>query len=168
MEQIATIVEREGELLDVLLFKLVETRLLLEQDEHRFLSRATREVERAHRRAREADLVRAATVADRCPGATLRELARRAIGPWPAILRDHHERLSALVAEIEATAHRNAAVARLGLESLHPAAASSGQRTTVGVRDDLELTRLALGASLDAVLGSASRLRMPDLLDFLR
>ena len=55
MEQIATIVEREGELLDVLLFKLVETRLLLEQDEHRFLSRATREVERAHRRAREAE-----------------------------------------------------------------------------------------------------------------
>ena len=30
------------------------------------------------------------------------------------------------------------------------------------------LARLAQGASFEAVLGTASRLRMPDLLDFLR
>lgn len=170
MESIAAIVEREGELLDVLLFKLVETRLLLEHGEHRFLSRSSREVERAHRRAREADLVRAATITEVAPGATLRELARRAHEPWPGILRDHHDRLSALVAEIEATAHRNAAVARLGLED-HCGAqlrSPSGARSSVGVRADPELERLARGASLEAVLGSASRLRMPDLLDFLR
>jgi hypothetical protein len=31
-----------------------------------------------------------------------------------------------------------------------------------------ELDRLARGAALDAVLGTATRLRMPDLIDFLR
>ena len=31
-----------------------------------------------------------------------------------------------------------------------------------------ELDRLATGAALDAVLGTAARLRMPDLIDFLR
>ncbi len=170
MDSIAAIVEREGELLDHLLFKLVETRLLLEHGEHRFLSRSTREVERAHRRAREVDLVRAAQVTEIAPGATLRELARRAAGPWPGILRDHHDRLGALVAEIEATAHRNAAVARLGLEEhcLAKAGSAAGSRSSVGLRADPELERLARGASLEAVLGSASRLRMPDLLDFLR
>ena len=47
MERINAILEREEEVLETLLFKLVATRLLLENGELRFLSRATREVERA-------------------------------------------------------------------------------------------------------------------------
>jgi hypothetical protein len=62
MEPVATILEREGEALEVLLFKLIETHLLIEAGEARFLPRATREVERARTRARELDLLRAATV----------------------------------------------------------------------------------------------------------
>ncbi len=126
MEQIAAVLEREGELLDILLFKLVETRLLLESGEHRFLARATREVERARRRTREADLVRAASVADLRRGTTLRAIAAQVPEPWPGILRDHHEHLTALVAEIELTAHRNADLARCGLDSLRLATVSRG------------------------------------------
>ena len=63
MDQINAILEREEELLETLLFKLVAVRLLLESGELRFLSRATREVERARTRTREVDLVRATTVA---------------------------------------------------------------------------------------------------------
>ncbi len=163
MERVAAVLERERELLETLLFKLVETRLILEAREIRFLSRATREVERARTRARELDLLRATTVARLRGGATLRDLAGEATEPWPGILRDHHELLVGLVPEIEVTAHRNAELARAALDALRLVPAGGGE----GPGDD-ELTRLAHGAALDTVLGTAARLRMPDLLDFLR
>ncbi len=167
MERITAVLEREQELLDILLFKLIETRLILESGELRFLARATREVERARARTREVDLVRATIVAQRAGGSTLRQLAAHAEEPWPTILRDHHERLVSLVAEIEVTAHRNAGEARAGLETLRQARVmvSAGGGDGGG---DAELAHLARGASLETVLGTASRLRMPDLLDFLR
>lgn len=168
MEQVVSVLEREREVLDVLLFKLVETRLILEAGEMRFLSRATREVERARGRCREIDLMRAATVAQHRTGATLRDLASSAREPWPSILRDHHDLLAALVAEIEVTAHLNAEHARTGLDAIRLApvgGSSSSEGTQSG---DAELTRLAAGAALETVLGTASRLRMPDLLGFLR
>ncbi|WP_421118007.1 hypothetical protein ACE2AJ_11400 [Aquihabitans daechungensis] len=105
-------------------------------------------------------------------GATLRDLAASATGPWPAILRDHHDVLSRLVSEIEVVAHQNAQGARVGLDLLtrHRVPASAGAAgPPVGrpVRN-AELDRLATGAALDAVLGTAARLRMPDLIEFLR
>ncbi|MCU1370066.1 MAG: hypothetical protein JWO77_1260 [Ilumatobacteraceae bacterium] len=170
MEPVGTILEREGEALEVLLFKLIETRLLIEAGEARFLPRATREVERARTRARELDLLRAATVAQTSCGATLRDLAAAAPGPWPAILRDHHALLSNLVSEIEVVAHQNAGAAREGLEALsrQPVGATAGAPATGRPIRNAELDRLARGAALDAVLGTAARLRMPDLIDFLR
>lgn len=169
MERVSTVLEREGDALDVLLFKLVETRLLLEAGEARFLPRATREVERARARCRELDLLRAATTTQTAPGATLRELARAAGGPWPAILRDHHDVMSGLLSEIEVVGHQNAQLARAGIEALDRVPAAVGGPAPGGrpIRN-AELDRLARGAALDAVLVSASRLAMPDLVDFLR
>lgn len=165
MERIAAVLEREQELLDLLLFKLVGTRLILESGDLRYLARATREVERARARTREVDLVRATTVAQFKPGATLRSLATKSSEPWPGILRDHHDRLVSLVAEIEVTAHRNAEEARTGLEALtlEKVPVSAGH-----AEGGVDLDRLARGASLETVLATASRLRMPDLLNFLR
>ena len=75
-----------------------------------------------------------------------------------------------LVAEIEVTAHRNSNEARLGLEALQrpKVAAGAPDAASDAAAGDAELARLAQGASFEAVLGTASRLRMPDLLDFLR
>jgi hypothetical protein len=172
MEPVATILEREGEALEVLLFKLIETHLLIEAGESRFLPRATREVERARTRARELDLLRAATVVQTSSGTTLRDVAASASGPWPAILRDHHDVLSRLVSEIEVVAHQNAQAARTGLELLsrHRVPATAGASGAPSGRPirNAELDRLATGAALDAVLGTAARLRMPDLIEFLR
>jgi hypothetical protein len=188
MEHVATILEREGDALEQLLFKLIETQLLLQADEARFLPRATREVERARARARELDLLRAATVARTSCGARLRDLATAATGPWPAILRDHHDVLTRLVDEIEVVAHQNAQMAERGIATLSRepvpvGAAVSAASTSVGATlaaapvavggagrpiRNAELDRLARGAALDAVLGTAAKLRMPDLIDFLR
>ena len=160
MERINAILEREEEVLETLLFKLVATRLLLENGERRFLSRATREVERARTRARELDLMRAATVSQHRPGVTLRDLAAEAPEPWPGIFRDHHDRLTSLVAEIEVTAHLNSNEARLGLETLQrPRVAAGGpDPAPMGDAGDAELARLAPGAAFAAVLGPAARL----------
>jgi hypothetical protein len=167
MERVASILEREREHLEVLLFKLVETRLILRANELRFLGRATGEVDDARTRCREIDLVRAATVATHNGSTSLRHLAAAAPEPWPGILRDHHDALVTLVSEIELTAHHNAELAQLGLEAMQltPVAAGDvGQSRS----DADELVRLARGAALTSVLGTAARLRMPDLLAFLR
>lgn len=165
MERVSTVLERECELLDGLLFKLIETQLILRSGDTRFLARATREVERARNRARELDLVRATTVACVTPGITLRALAQSAAEPWPGILRDHHHELTSLVSEIEVAAHQNATEARRGLDALRtePAMVSS-----LSAPPQADLEHLARGAALETVMGSAARLHMPDLLDFLR
>jgi hypothetical protein len=170
MERVGQILEREGDVLETLLFKLTETRLLLEADESRFLPRAAREVERARTRAREVGLLRAATVALIRPGATLRSLANDAEPPWRAILRDHHTVLSCLLAEIEVVAHQNSDLAELGLGRLTREPVGAGVRSGGGSRPvrNAELDHLARGAALDAVMGTAARLHMPDLVDFLR
>ena len=172
MEHLASTLEREGDALELLLFKLIETKLLLEAGEARFLPRATAEVERARARARELDLLRATTAARIDPDASLRMLAAAAPAPWPAILRDHHEVLVRLVSEIEVVAHRNAQVAKalIGELSREPVGAGVGGGGAPAARPvrNAELDRLARGAALEAVMGTATRLRMPDLLDFLR
>lgn len=166
MERIASILERERDLLEVLQFKLVTTQLILQANDLRFLGRATAEVDAARTRCREVDLVRATTVTSVSPRASLRELASGATEPWPGILRDHHDALAALVAEIELTAHRNAELARLGLDAMQLAPVAAGDPPAGD--DRAELSRLARGAALTSVLGTAARLRMPDLLAFLR
>lgn len=168
MDQISGVLEREVHVLEILLFKLVETRLLLENDEIRFLTRATREVERARLRAREVDLLRATTVSEVGTGRTLRTLAASAPAPWPGILRDHHAALVDVVAQIELTAHRNAELARVGLDRVERTKVIAGAGHRTAEDDRAELDRLATGAAFQAVLGTAGRLRMPDLLDFIR
>lgn len=166
MERVVAILEREGDALEVLLFKLVETRLLLEADESRFVPRATREVERARTRSREVGLLRAATVAQIRPGATLRALAAAASAPWAAILRDHHALLATRLTEIEVVAHQNASLAGAGIAALSTSPMAAGCGSGGSVRTP-ELDHLARGAALDAVMGTAARLRMPELVDFL-
>lgn len=189
MEHVVTILEREGEALEVLLFKLVETKLILAADEARFLPRATREVERARARAREIDLMRATTMARFDSPMTLREIAADASGAWPSILRDHHAVLSGLVEEIGVTAHLNSTVAEQRMSQLRSerahaetvalasreTGASGSDKTAVTIeRPNTRLIRngeldwLARGAALETVFGTAARLRMPDLVEFLR
>lgn len=178
MEQLTDALRREQSLLERMLFKLIETRLLLGAGEVRFVPASTREVTQARQRACNADLGRAAVVgsvhgADRdALTPTLRELAAQASEPWAGMLRDHHDALCGLVAEIEVAAHHNARFAREGLLHVQgrPPTAEGALRHRTATRDgnDRTLSLVADHAAYRSVLGSADGLRMPALLAFLR
>ncbi len=178
MEQLTDALRQEQSLLERMLFKLVETRPLLSAGEVRFVPLSTREVTRARQRACNADLGRAAVVGilqgiDRDARApTLRELAAQASEPWAGMLRDHHDALCGLVAEIEVAAHHNARFAREGLlqvqGGLPMAEVPHQHRTALRDGNDPTLSLVAVHSACRSVLGSADSLRMPALLAFLR
>lgn len=104
---------REREVLERLLFKLVEQQLILTSGNTRWLNHADAEVRDAVASLQDHEIVRAAEVdalvrrhglpAD----ATLRQLAETAPEPWPMVLLDHREALRALTLEIDSVATEN-------------------------------------------------------------
>ena len=124
MEELAEVLRQERHHLEVLLYRLTMARLLLQAREVRFLRWTSQEIERARQRTREVDLLRAANVQllgvrglhGQAP--TLRQLASLAGVPWAGILRDHHDAMAALVAEIEVAAHQAAEFARDGIREV--------------------------------------------------
>jgi hypothetical protein len=194
MDELAAVLRRQRDLLDQLRFRFVETRLLLAAREIRYLRWATAEVDQARQRAQAVDLLRAANVerlgAGQAEPLTLRQLANASQGPWDGILRDHHEGLCALVAEIEVIGHRNAELARSGIRQLAEASPASPlepwlavaihgpsgetptQTTVLDIEasrtDSSDLTTLAAETAFQEVITVAGRLRMPGLLAFLR
>jgi hypothetical protein len=194
MDELAAVLRRQRDLLDQLRFRFVEIRLLLAAREIRYLRWATAEVDQARQRAQAVDLLRAANVerlgAGQHEPLTLRQLANASQGPWDGILRDHHEGLCALVAEIEVIGHRNAELARSGIRQLAEASPASPlepwlavaihgpsgetptQTTVLDIEasrtDSSDLTTLAAETAFQEVITVAGRLRMPGLLAFLR
>jgi hypothetical protein len=113
LTEVSSILWRERELLDLLLFKLEEEQLLLAAGRTRWLAHATREVEMVLGEMRRAELGRAVEVEAVAaslglpPGASLRELAEAAPPPWGGILRDHRNAFLAATQEITALAKSN-------------------------------------------------------------
>lgn len=188
VEDVVEVLQRERDLLERLRFRFVSLELLLAAAEVRFLDWAVHDVQLARHRAREADLVRAAAIgALRLEGAdgapSLREVAAAADPPWAGILRDHHDSLCVVVAEIEMHGHRVAQACRDGLAALAhtgrltpspvsvPSGGGDGEGGDVAslrAAGDDELDPLAVERILSDVLASTGRLRMPALLAFLR
>ncbi|HXH57810.1 hypothetical protein [Iamia sp.] len=198
------VLQRERELLERLRFRFVGLELMLAAREVRFLAWAAQDLNRARIKVREADLVRAAEVGAvglKCARggvASLREVAAVASPPWSGILRDHHDSLCGVVAEIELHGHGIAQRCRDGLAelahtgTLELAAATSAlvgsdpavesdlggdvsrrralsapdQHRAPGQAEDLD--PISIECLLSDVSASASRLRIPALLAFLR
>lgn len=124
MQELATLLDRERRLLEMVLFKLVEARHLLSQHDARFLPWASAELQRAVGNAREAGLLRAMAaerVASslRIEGPTrLRDIAQRSEPPWDGIFADHAEAVGALLDEIRRESEASQAVASDGLRGV--------------------------------------------------
>ena len=191
VDELVVILRRERHLLRLLLFKFVEVHVLLGCRELRFLPWAAREAGRARQQLREIDLVRAATVQHlglrgmRGGTPTLREVAAVAAEPSAGLLRDHHEALCALVAEVELVGHACAEAAHAGIAELargdglprgratlvDPPRAPLPTRAAVLSPEsfvDAELGVLGAESAFQAALEGAGRLRIPSLLAFLR
>lgn len=113
LAEVASILWRERETLELLLFKLEEEQLVLAAGRTRWLAHATREVEVVLDRIRQTELLRATEVDAVAaelglpPNPSLSALADAAGPPWSDLLRDHRLAFLALTAEITALAEAN-------------------------------------------------------------
>jgi hypothetical protein len=113
LPDLSSILWREREMLELLLFKLEEEQLVLAGGRTRWLAHATREVELVLEQIRQAEVLRAAEVeviaAELKLGSnpSLAHLADTVAEPWSTMLRDHRKAFMALAAEISTLAEAN-------------------------------------------------------------
>jgi hypothetical protein len=133
LTEVSSILWRERELLDLLLFKLEEEQLLLAAGRSRWLGHATREVEMVIEELRRAELGRAVEVEavavslGLAPGVSLRELAEQAPAPWDDILREHRNAFLAVSQEISALAQANKELITSGFRAARETLMSLGE-----------------------------------------
>ncbi|NJC74185.1 flagellar protein FlgN [Planosporangium thailandense] len=113
LADLSSILWREREMLELLLFKLEEEQLVLAAGRTRWLAHATREVEMVLDQIRHTEVLRAAEVAavgtELGIGAnpSLTQLADALDAPWSDLFREHRRTFLALTAEISALAESN-------------------------------------------------------------
>lgn len=106
MDKLSQILWRERELLDTLLFRLEEERLVHASRDRRLQWRATDEVDSVLEEFRVTELMRAVVtdeVAEQIgipAGPSLLALAAAVEEPWRSILLDHHETIASMSATI--------------------------------------------------------------------
>lgn len=133
LTEVSSILWRERELLDLLLFKLEEEQLLLAAGRSRWLGHATREVEMVLEELRRAELGRAVEVEAVAvslglePGVSLRELAEQAPSPWNDILREHRAAFLGVSQEISALAQSNKELLTNGFRAARETLMSLGE-----------------------------------------
>ena len=113
MEDLSSVLWRERELLETLLFKLEVEQLVLATGRTRWLAPAAREVEEVLDAIRETELLRGLT-ADALalelgldPNPSLLDIADACDEPWRSIWLDHRETFTAVSAEITEMAANN-------------------------------------------------------------
>lgn len=123
MQELSSVLWRERELLDMLLFKLEEEQLLLAAGHTRWLPHAAREVETVLESVRETELLRA-VVADAAAESlglqsnpSLRALAEAAEEPWRTILLDHRDAFASVAAQVSEMADTNRELLTAGYQA---------------------------------------------------
>ena len=113
LNDVSTVLWRERHLLELLVFKLEEERLLLTAGKVRWVNHASREVEIVLEQLRAAELFRAVKVEaaalefglETCPG--LRSLSQAAPEPWSSIFSRHRQACLELTGEVRDLSERN-------------------------------------------------------------
>lgn len=121
---VSTLLWREREALQLLLFKLIEEQLVLRAGQTLLLVEANQEIEHAVEQLQCAEVMRAAEVdaiAQQLGTAelpSLAEFAETAPEPWATIFSEHRDALKQLVAEVEQTTEINRALLVAGASSV--------------------------------------------------
>jgi flagellar biosynthesis/type III secretory pathway chaperone len=113
LANLSSLLWRQRELLELLVFKLEEEQMMLASGRSKWLAHATREVEAVLDQIRRTEVLRAAE-ADAAardlglpPNPSLADLAAAATEPWASLLRDHRQAFLTLTAEITTLAQAN-------------------------------------------------------------
>ncbi len=137
MEALARLLTRERVLVDLLVFKLVELRLMLLAGETRFLGWASEEVDRATNAVRDAELERAVLVTELganrgLDAPTLTELLHDAPEPWQGLLQTEHEALRRSAGEVRELLTVTKRLADAGARSMAESLGTAGTSGTAG------------------------------------
>jgi transposase len=133
LSEVSNVLWRERRLLDLLVFKLEEKHFVLESGRTRWLTHATREVEKILEEIKRVELRRAVTVASSTgelrtsDAPSLREMAAIAPPPWDGIFAAHRDALLALTREIDAITESNRDLLERGRQAAREALASLGE-----------------------------------------
>jgi hypothetical protein len=123
-QQLSTLLWREQELLDLLLFKAEEKQYLILTGKTRWLGRIAHEIEVVLDQLRSLELERAAAteaVAQQLgigASPSLRQLADVAPAPWKDLYAKHHEALLGLVTELRSLSDANRELIEGGLQAI--------------------------------------------------
>jgi hypothetical protein len=123
-QHLSTLLWREQELLDLLLFKAEEKQYLILTGKTRWLARIAHEIEVVLDQLRTLEVERAAATeviaAAVGVGAnpSLRQLAEAAPAPWGDLLAKHHEALLVLVTELRSLSEANRELIEGGLSAI--------------------------------------------------
>jgi hypothetical protein len=142
-QHLSTLLWREQELLDLLLFKAEEKQYLILTGKTRWLPRIAHEIEVVLDQLRTLEVERAAATEVLAAGLgvdanpSLRQLAEAAPAPWADLLTKHHEALLVLVTELRSLSDANRELIEGGLAVINEAlttvrAPSAGTYTQSG------------------------------------
>jgi hypothetical protein len=142
-QHLSTLLWREQELLDLLLFKAEEKQYLILTGKTRWLARIAHEIEVVLDQLRTLEVERAAAteqIAGRLgldANPSLRQLAEVAPAPWGDLYTKHHENLLSLVTELRGLSDANKELIEGGLSAIGDAllsarAPSAGTYTQTG------------------------------------
>src|SRR3712207_6718431 len=130
-QHLSTLLWREQELLDLLLFKAEEKQYLILTGKSRWLARIAHEIEVVLEQLRTLELERAAAteqIATRLgmgANPSLRQLADAAPAPWDDLYAKHHEALLVLVTELRGLSDTNRELIESGLSVINDALSST-------------------------------------------
>ena len=122
-EDLSSILWRERDLLELLLFKLEVEQLVLTSGRTHWLAVAAREVETVLHEIRDAELIRAIAVDTVAaglglePNASLREIAQASEEPWRAIWLDHREAFTTVATQISEMSQSNRVLLTAGYQA---------------------------------------------------
>ena len=135
-QHLSTLLWREQELLDLLLFKAEEKQYLIITGKSRWLARIAHEIEVVLEQLRTLELERAAAteqIAGRLgldANPSLRQLADAAPAPWNDLYTKHHEALLVLVTELRTLSDANKGLIEGGLAAIGDALLAARPTTT--------------------------------------
>lgn len=124
LEDLSSLLWREHELLDLLLFKAEEKQYVIVSNKTRWLPRVAKEIEVILDQLRGLEVERAAETEaiavefGLTTGPSLRELADRVGEPWGELLIRHHQNLLTIVTEIRTLSDFNRGLVESGLAEL--------------------------------------------------